>query len=124
MSRRGADEGQATVELALVLPLLVAMVLLVIQVAMVASERIQLDHVARVAARAAVEDPSPSAVARAAEAASDLDARRLSVSVRGGSEPGDAVSVRVRYTAVTDVALVGRLLPDVTFDERLEAQVG
>jgi Flp pilus assembly protein TadG len=123
MRGRG-DEGQATVELALVLPFLVLLVLVVVQFGLVVRDRVELAHVARVAARAAVEDPAPSVVTAAARRAADLDPSRLRVVLSGGRSVGDTVTVVVRYTSVTDVPLVGALVPDVSFDERLSAEVG
>jgi Flp pilus assembly protein TadG len=118
------DEGQATVELALVLPFLVLFVLLVVQFGLVVSDRIELAHAARAAARAAVEDPSPGAVIAAARHAADLDPSRLHVEVSGGRTLGDTITVVVRYTSVTDVPLAGALVPNVSFSERLSAEVG
>ncbi len=118
------DEGQATVELALVLPFLVLMVLAAVQFGLVVRDRIELAHVARVAVRAAVEDPTSGAVTAAARRAADLDPSRLHVAVSGGRSTGDTVTVVVRYTSVTDVPVVGALVPDVSFSERLSAEVG
>jgi Flp pilus assembly protein TadG len=123
MRGRG-DEGQATVELALVLPFLVLMVLLVVQFGLVVRDRVELAHVARVAARAAVEDPTSSAVTAAARAASNLDPSRLRVNVSGGRSVGDTITVVVRYTSLTNVPLAGALVPNVLFSERLSAEVG
>jgi hypothetical protein len=54
-------------------------------------------------------------VRRAATAASSLDPARLSVVVH----PGEAVEVIVTYRSPTSVPLVGALVGDVTFTERL-----
>jgi Flp pilus assembly protein TadG len=123
MRGRG-DGGQSTVELALVLPFLVLAVLLVVQFGLVVRDRVELAHVARVATRAAVEDPTPSAVTKAAFGASDLDPSRLHVELSGGRSVGDTITVVVRYTSVTRVPLAGALLPDVSFSDRLSAEVG
>ena len=118
------DGGQATVELALVLPLLVLVVLCVVQLALVVRDRVALSHAARVAARAAVVDPTPAAVRRAVADSTSLDPRRLHVVVRGGADVGDTVRVEVRFRSPTDVPLAGRLLGDVTMTERLSATRG
>jgi Flp pilus assembly protein TadG len=104
------------VELALLLPLLALITLAVVQVGLVARDRVALTHVARAAARAAVIDPSPVAARAAALDASSLDGRRLRVAVR---RRGDEVEVVVTYRSPTDVPLAGRLIGDVTFTERL-----
>ena len=108
------EQGQATVELALLLPLLALVTLAVVQVGVVARDRVALTHVAREAARAAVVDPSPAEVRAAAVEASSLDPARLRVVVRGDHE----VTVVVTYRSATEVPLIGRLVDDVTFTER------
>ena len=113
------EQGQATVELALLLPFLAGLVLVVAQVAVVLRDRVALTHVARVATRVAVVDPDP-AVVRAAAARAGLDGRRVRVEVR---TRGEEVEVLVRYRAPTDVPLVGALVPDVTWEERLVGRI-
>jgi Flp pilus assembly protein TadG len=62
-----AESGQATVELALCLPLIVLLLGGVVQVGLIAGDQIRLWHAAREAARVAVVDPDPAAARRAAE---------------------------------------------------------
>ena len=114
MTRTGrGDEGQATVELALVLPLVAALLLLVLQVGLVLRDHLLVAHAAREAARAAaVADGDPSAAQRAATRAGDLDAGRMAVATRT-VDGGARVAVHVTYQSPTDVPLVGLLLPDV-----------
>lgn len=105
--RRG-EPGQATVEFALVLPLLVLAMLALVQVAQLVRDHLAVVQAAREAVREASVDPDP---ARAAAAA-----RRIvpTADVRVGARPpaGGPVEVEVRYRAVTDVPLVGVLFPD------------
>jgi len=112
-TRRG-DRGQATVELALVLPLVAVLVLLVLQVGLVIRDHLLVEHAAREAARAAsVADADRSSAAnRAAVRSADLDAGRLRVS-SNVTDGGEGVAVHVDYRSATDVPLVGLLLPDV-----------
>ena len=112
-TRRG-DRGQATVELALVLPLVAVLVLLVLQVGLVIRDHLLVEHAAREAARAAsVADADRSSAAnRAAVRSADLDAGRLRVS-SNVTDGGQGVAVHVDYRSATDVPLVGLLLPDV-----------
>lgn len=108
------DEGQATVELALVLPLLVTLSLGVLQVTLLARDQILLVHAAREAARQAAVDPRPPAVrAAAARAAKGLKPEALTVEVSTSGGMPSAVTVRVSYRARTDVVLVGPFVPDV-----------
>lgn len=103
--------GQATVEVALALPVVVLALLLVIQVALIARAQVLVTHAAREGARAAAVD-GPSAAGPAARATPGLRAGRVHVATSGGSEAGDAVRVTVRYRAPTDLPIVGALLGD------------
>ena len=111
--RRPGDEGQAAVELALVLPLVVALLLAVVQVGLIVRDQVLVVHAAREAAREAAVDPDPAAVRRAATEGSGLRASRLHVTVTGRGEPGSRVRVEVRYRAPTDVPLVGAALGEL-----------
>jgi Flp pilus assembly protein TadG len=109
-SGRPGSEGQATVEVALALPVVVVALLLVIQVALVARAQVLVVQAAREGARASSVGESPE-VARHTPG---LDPTRVEVSQVGGTVPGSVVTVRVAYRAATDVPLVGGLLGDVT----------
>jgi Flp pilus assembly protein TadG len=111
---RWHERGQATVEAALVLPLVVTLLLAVIQVGLLVRAEVLVTHAAREAARAAAVDADPQAAARAASAATALEPKRMTVNVQGRNGPGSRVRVEVTYTAPTDVPLVGGLLGDVT----------
>jgi hypothetical protein len=101
----GRDRGQATVELALCLPFVATALLLVVQVGLVAHTDVLVVHAAREAARAAaVGAPLPPP--------DGLDPARLTVVVE--PRPGGRVRVTVRYSAPTDVPVVGPLVGDVT----------
>jgi hypothetical protein len=105
---RGGERGQATVEFAFLLPLVVLSVLAVIQVGLVVRDQLGVVHAARQAARAASVDPDPGRAVRAAH-------RTLpGADVEVGERPkvGEEISVTVHYTSVTDLPLVGVLFPD------------
>lgn len=103
------DRGQAAVELALAMPLVVVFVLGVLQVALVARDQLALELAAREAARAASVSADPvGAAAAAAGRVADLHPLDVSVTVHG-----DVVRVRVGYTNRTDVAIVGAAIGDV-----------
>lgn len=102
--------GQATVELALGLPVLALAALLVLQVALVGRDAVLVHHAAREAARAAAVDPhQPAARAGALSASGALDPQRLDVDL---SRRAGRVRAEVRYQAVTGLPLVGALVPD------------
>ena len=92
-SRLREDRGQATVEFALVLPLLLLCALLVLHVGVTVVVQVRLEHVAREAARAAAVEPA-AASAAASRAAAEVDGEaRISVRI-----DGDWVRVEVERT--------------------------
>ena len=102
--------GQATVELALCLPLLFMFLLGIVQLVVIVRDQLAVQLAAREAARsAAVAAPSAAAAERAANRAVTL--RPLAVATRLSF---DAVTVTVSHVTPTDVPLIGALLPDVT----------
>ena len=117
--RRFPVNGQAEVELALVLPLLAVLLLVLVQVGLVVRDQILVVHAAREAAREAAVDPSPDAARTAATAASGLDPSRLDITVADRGRPGSRVRVTARYRAATEVPVVGAAVGDL----RLEASV-
>ena len=112
--RRRAAAGQATVEVALILPVLATLLLVVVQVGLVVRDQILVTHAAREAVRAAAVDPAPAAAVSAAVDGSGLPASRLDVDVSGRAGPGSRVRATVAYRTPTDVPLVGRLVGDLT----------
>lgn len=111
--RRRGEAGQAAVELALCLPVLAAVALALLQVALVARDQVLLTHAAREAAREAAVSAEPAAARRAALAGARLDPDRLRVEVRGRGRPGSRVTVVLRYASPTEVPLVGAVVGDV-----------
>jgi Flp pilus assembly protein TadG len=108
------QHGQATVELALVLPLVALLLLALVQAAVVARDHVLVAHAAREGARAAAVDPDVEAVRRAVEQAGPLAPERIAVEVTGRAEVGSRVRVAVSYSVPTRLPLIGRPLGDVT----------
>jgi hypothetical protein len=93
------------VELALALPAIVVLLLAIVQFALVARDELLVVHAAREAARAASVGGSGSdAAARVL--------RGAQVVIDGGGRVGDPVVATVGFRAVTDLPLVGPLIPD------------
>ena len=106
------ESGQATVELALTLPLVFIMLMAVLQVGIVVRDQVLVLHGAREAARQAAVSSDPAGAARwAAMAATGF--RDLGVSV---DVTDQMVVVHVHRDAPTDVPLVGALLGSVGLD--------
>ena len=114
MRRDREDGGQASVELALVLPLVVILLLAVVQVGLLVRDQILVVHAVREAAREAAVDPAPDAPRRAALSSSTLADSRLTVTSTGRGAAGSRVRVEVAYRAPTPVPLLGAAVGDVT----------
>ncbi|GMU78399.1 MAG: hypothetical protein AMXMBFR46_11940 [Acidimicrobiia bacterium] len=117
--RSRGEPGQATVELALLLPLLVMAMLAVIQVGLLVRDHLAVVHAAREAAREASVTPDPARAVAAArrtlpEATVEVDAR---------PSVGEPIGVEVSYRSVTDVPLVGLLFPDPVLKSRAVMRV-
>ena len=108
MARRGSllrsENGQAAVELAFVLPLLIALLLAIVQFGIAFNNYITLTDATRAGARKAavsrlIGDNGASAVAAVKAAASDLDQSKLGVSVTSTdwTVPGNDVTVSATY---------------------------
>lgn len=104
-----ADRGQAAVELALALPLVVMLLAGLVQLVVVARDQLAVEVAARDGARAAAVAAAPAAAAdHAAHAAITL--RPIAVATSVG---GDTVTVSVTYVNPTDAPLIGRFVGDV-----------
>lgn len=103
------DRGQAAVEFAIALPLVVVLVFGIVQIAVVVRDQIAIELAARDGARAASVSATPAAAAtRAAEAATTLRPISTSTSVSGST-----VAVTVRYTTRSRLPLLGVVIGDV-----------
>ena len=114
MKRERGDGGQASVELALVLPLVMMLLLAVVQIGLLVRDQILVVHAAREAVREAAVDPAADAPRRAALASSTLADARLTVTTTGRGAVGSRVRVEVAYRATTGVPLLGAALGDLT----------
>jgi hypothetical protein len=117
------ERGQATVELALVLPLVAVLMLAIVQAAVVARDQILVTHAAREAARAAAVDDDPEVAERAAQRAGPLVPERLDVEVGERGGVGESVRVVVRYRSPTRLPLVGAVVDDLVLDAAVTMRV-
>lgn len=124
--RRRREAGQATVELALVLPLAAIAVLVVLQVGLVLRDQVMVVHAAREAARAAVVAEAAAdragAATRAAQISGAFHPDETGVATRI-VDGGRRLEATVRHVNRTDILLVGALLPDVTLEARAVMRV-
>lgn len=106
------DRGQAAVEFAIALPLVVVLVLGVIHITVVVRDQLAIELAAREGARAAAVSAAPSAAAvRAAESATALRPISTSTTVTASS-----VTVTVRHITRSRMPLLGIVLRDVHLD--------
>lgn len=99
------SDGQATVELVLVIPLLLVFVLGLVQVGRVIGAQLAVTDAARAGARAASVDPRPAVAEDAAGASAHPLAEGFDVSMeRSGSHPG-----LVTVTVACDVPPISSL---------------
>jgi Flp pilus assembly protein TadG len=105
------QSGQATVEFALLLPLVLFLILAVLQTALVVRDYVATVHAAREAVRAASVDRRPEAASSAARRV----LRRADVVVGSRPAVGGPIRVEVTYTSRTDLPLVGLVFPDPVF---------
>jgi len=108
---RVRERGSAAVEFALVLPLVLVVVLGLVQVGLIARDRLLVEAAARAGARAAaLADDDVAAREAALAAAPGIDPARTTVTVARAGSRGEPVEVRVTYTADLRVPLVAWLV--------------
>jgi Flp pilus assembly protein TadG len=127
-TKRHSDEkGQAMVEFAFVLPILVLLLFSVIQLGMVYKNYLALTDAVRAGARKAAVarlsgDPQGTAVSAVDAAAADLDASKLGVTVDSTWQQGQDVTVAATYPY--DISLLGIVVKSgtlhTTVTERVE----
>lgn len=118
-----AERGQATVELALCLPVVAVVLAVLVQVGMLVGDQVRLWHAAREAARAAVVDPDPGA-ARAAALGAGLGGVRVEVD----PEPvhrvqGEPLTVSLSYVPRRRVPLLGAFVGGIEMHARASMRI-
>jgi Flp pilus assembly protein TadG len=126
-----SERGQALVELAIVLPLLAALLLGIVQMGLVLSNYVKLTDAARVGARKAIGvrlgGVTPDDAAQAVrDSAGDLNQDRLGVSVTDDdwNAPGSQIVVTASYPFTINIPFIGLSITSgtltATAKERLE----
>lgn len=106
------ESGQATVELAIVLPFIVLLAAALIQFGLIVADQLAVWNAARSAARAAAISPEPQVAAQ--QVAYDaVGLRPLQVTL---TTFNDVVSVHVVYIDRTDLPIIGLLFPEITLE--------
>jgi Flp pilus assembly protein TadG len=109
--RPGSQGGSAAVEFALVLPLVLVLILGLVQVGLIARDRLLVEAAARAGARAAaIQDDAEAIQDAALAAAPGLSEAAVSVDVSRSGSRGDPVAVRVSYVDEIRVPFVSWLM--------------
>jgi Flp pilus assembly protein TadG len=123
--RTCGGKGQATVEMALVLPILIWLLVGLVDIARMANAYLIIQHAAREAVRLGITGASdPQVSERAMATATTLDPARLSVSITpaGTRTTGSDITVTVAYRYRV-LALMGIIGSEVPLEARLTARV-
>jgi Flp pilus assembly protein TadG len=108
------ERASASVEFALVLPLVLIMGLALLQVGLLAKDQLVLEGTARAGARQGAVSADDTEVTLAVEAAAvSLDVDRIEVRIEREGGAGTPVAVNVVYHAPVAVPFVSWLFPDV-----------
>lgn len=109
---RDPDAGQATLEAALALPVVLVALLLIVQVGIVVRDVLALQQAAREGVRAAAVTGSASASEDAVRrSAGPLEAGRIDIEITPGSwSSGDDVTVDLAYIEHLSIPVVSRIV--------------
>lgn len=123
--RRRGSSGQATVEMALVLPILIWLLIGLVDIARMANAYLIIQHASREAVRLGITGASDAQVVqRAVRTATTLDSTRMTISVTpaGTRNTGSDITVTVNYRYQV-LALMGIIGRDVPLSTTLTARV-
>jgi Flp pilus assembly protein TadG len=111
---RGSERGSAVVEFALLLPILLLVLLALVQIGVLARDRLALAQAARAGAReAAITDSEPDVLAAATAAGAGLDPDRVRLTITRAGMRGLPVTVSISYDVPVAATLAGWLLPSI-----------
>jgi Flp pilus assembly protein TadG len=117
------QDGQATLELALALPVLVVVITGLIETALMASDQLRLWHAAREAARVAVVDADPLAAERTVRDQGFADADVGVTPPPAERRQGDSLTVSVGYRRSSRVPIIGRIFDGVELRARATMRI-
>ena len=120
---RTSESGQATIELALCLPILAALLAIVAYAGGVATDHVRLWHAAREAARVAAVEHDPSAIKAAATAGGLQDVDVTIEPSPEGRVRGEPVTVSVSFEPAGEVPLFGPLVDGMSMTARATMRI-
>ena len=117
--RSEPDSGQATVELALVMPLIIGLLLIILNVGLVVRDQLAVWHAASAGARAASISPdSPDVVQQAVE--DEVGLRPLHLQIVRDEQ---LITVKVQYPRTINLLLIKHILPPLTLSASVTMHV-
>ena len=109
-----SDRGSAVVEFALVVPLVLALLLGLVEVALVARTQLEVVNSAREGAREAAASPDPTDAVRAARATLGSGGAAARISVRRPDVVGERAEVRVTVPYRVASPILGGVPVEIT----------
>ena len=117
--RSEPNSGQATVELALVMPLIIGLLLIILNVGLVVRDQLAVWHAASAGARAASISPdSPDVVQQAVE--DEVGLRPLHLQIVRDEQ---LITVKVQYPRTINLLLIKHILPPLTLSASVTMHV-
>ena len=117
--KREHDSGQATVELALVMPLIIGLLLIILNVGLVVRDQLAVWHAASAGARAASISPdSPNVVQQAVE--DEVGLRPLHLQIVRDEQ---LITVKVQYPCTINLWLIKHIVPPLTLSASVTMHV-
>ena len=118
-SQSDPDSGQATVELALVMPLIIGLLLIILTVGLVVRDQLAVWHAASAGARAASISPdSPDVVQQAVE--DEVGLRPLHLRI---VRDDDLITVEAQYPRTINLWLIKHIVPPLTLSASVTMHV-
>jgi len=117
--RSEPESGQATVELALVMPLIIGLLLIILNVGLVVRDQLAVWHAASAGARAASISPdSPDVVQQAVE--DEVRLRPLHLQIVRDKQ---LITVEVQYPRTINLWLINHIVPPLTLSASVTMHV-
>ncbi len=117
--RSEPESGQATVELALVMPLIIGLLLIILNVGLVVRDQLAVWHAASAGARAASISPdSPNVVQQAVE--DEVGLRPLHLKIVRDEQ---LITVEVQYPRTINLWLIKHIVPQLTLSASVTMHV-
>jgi len=117
--RSEPESGQATVELALVMPLIIGLLLIILNVGLIVRDQLAVWHAASAGARAASISPdSPDVVQQAVE--DEVRLRPLHLQIVRDEQ---LITVEVQYPRTINLWLINHIVPPLTLSASVTMHV-